>query len=108
VLPEEFQLRFPGWGVAAALTFGGCASLETVAPPVSATMVAAMPGTSLAALEQGRRIFTRACTSCHSAEPVDRYSLEAWRGIVSEMSDRTKLDAAGEAALLAYIAAAKL
>jgi uncharacterized membrane protein len=100
------EFRF-AWLALAGPLLGGCASIETVAPPVTPVMVAALPGASTTLLEEGRRIFTRACTSCHSAEPVERYSIEAWREIVIDMSERTKLDASEKSALLAYLAAAK-
>ena len=91
----------------AALVLGGCASLESVAPPVTPALVAASRGASAATLGEGRRIFTGACTACHSADPVGRFSTGEWHRIVGEMADRSKLDAARQSALLAYIAAAK-
>ena len=56
--------------VGTALVITGCASLESVAPPVTAAVVGASGGASGATLEEGRRIFAGACTSCHAADPV--------------------------------------
>ena len=91
----------------AALLIAGCASLQTVAPPVTPAMVTASGGAAQATLEEGRRIFAGACTACHAADPVSKYSLAEWRDIVDDMADRTKLYGARKDALLAYIAAAK-
>ncbi len=93
--------------VALALVIGGCASLPSVAPPVTAALVSASGGASVATLEEGRRIFAGACTACHSADPVSTYTLAEWHDIVADMAPRTKLDETRRAALLAYIAAVK-
>lgn len=85
------------------LAFAGCASISSIAPPVTPAMVAVGGGVHAATLEQGRRTFTTRCTSCHSADPVTRHSAEEWNGIVAKMSARTRLTAAEELALLAYL-----
>ena len=82
--------------------FAGCASLESVAPPVTP----AMRGAPASTLEEGRGIFTRTCTACHAADAVSEHSVGEWREIVARMSHRAKLDAARESALLAYLTAA--
>jgi mono/diheme cytochrome c family protein len=84
----------------------GCANLAEVAPPVTPAMVGVSGGASVESLGEGRRIFTRECTSCHSADPVSKYTFPEWREIVADMSERTKLSADEERALLAYIQAA--
>ncbi len=91
----------------AALIISGCASLENTAPPVTPAMVSASGGASPATLEDGRRIFTGACTACHSAKPAARYSESEWHRIVGEMAARTKLDASRQSILLAYLTAAR-
>ncbi len=99
--------RFRGCFVFAALALGGCASLEMIAPPVTPALVGASRGAAAGTLEEGRRIFTGACTACHAADPVTKRTAGEWRGIVSEMSARTKLTPPREAALLAYLTAAR-
>lgn len=99
--------RFQGYFVLAALALSGCASLETIAPPVTPALVGASRGAAAGTLEEGRRIFTGACTACHAADPVTKYSASEWRGIVADMSARTKLSSSREAALLAYLTAVR-
>lgn len=99
--------RIQGCFVFAALALSGCASLETIAPPVTPGLVGASRGAAVGTLEEGRRIFTGACTACHAADPVKKYSVSEWRGIVADMSARTKLTPARESALLAYLTAAR-
>ncbi len=85
---------------ALAVTFlAGCASLRTVETDRSGSL---QPNRSV---EQGREIYYRACTACHSADPVSAYSLAEWSEIVDSMAPRAKLDEQRQAALLAYIAA---
>lgn len=92
--------------LAGALLPGGCAALVNVAPPVTPAMVAVSGGADAATLDRGRRIFTTQCAACHRADPVTKFSFPEWRRIVAEMKERTKLDAAQESALLAYLQAA--
>ena len=89
------------------LALNGCVQTQTVAPPVTPAMIGASRGTPVATLEEGRRIFTGACTSCHSADPVEKHAPEEWRSIVAQMACRAKLDATRQSALLAYLAAAR-
>ena len=89
------------------LTLNGCVQTQTVAPPVTSAMIGASHGATAATLEEGRRIFTGACTACHSASPVEKHAPEEWRSIVAQMAPRAKLDAARQSALLAYLAAAR-
>lgn len=88
-----------------AIAAGGCASLETIAPPVTPALVRASRGVPAGILEEGRRIFTGACTACHAADPVAKHSASEWRTIVADMAVRTKLSPSREAALLAYLTA---
>ena len=90
-----------------ALALGGCAALEPVAPPVTPAMVAASRGASAETLDAGRRIFSGKCTACHTADPIGKYTAPEWRGIVSDMAHRSKLDPTQQSALLAYIEAAR-
>lgn len=90
---------------AGSVALGGCAVVST-APPVTPALVVASGGKSAAILAMGREIFAGRCTTCHSADPVGKFSVAKWREIVRDMSHRAKLDASQEAALLAYLSAA--
>lgn len=88
-------------------TFAGCASISTIIPPVTPALSTASSGTPMATLEDGRRTYVTACTACHNADPVTKYSADEWREIVSRMGGRAKLDAARQSALLSYLVAAR-
>ena len=92
--------------VAASLALGGCA-VVSVAPPVTPALVAASGGKSATTLALGREMFAGRCTTCHAADPTGKYSVTRWREIVGDMAHRAKLDPSQEAALLAYITAAR-
>lgn len=96
-------MRRVGGLVLASFTLASCVSLETAVPPV-----AALPahGRNTASLESGRRIYLDACTRCHVAEPVRDYSAARWPAIIADMSERSKLTAAEERDVLAYVLAA--
>lgn len=90
----------------AVFALGGCVAIETLAPPVTPAMVSTARA-STADLEAGRRIYVGRCASCHSIDPVAKYTTSRWREIVDDMADRTELSASDRSALLAYISAAK-
>ncbi len=85
----------------AALATGGCAETQNGAPPVNAAM--AGNNVSLTSLEQGRTTFITSCTACHAAQPIDRYTLQEWSGIVDGMATRAHLDATRKATLMDYL-----
>jgi mono/diheme cytochrome c family protein len=92
---------------AAVALFVGCAMAGSVAPPVTATMLRAAGGISAAKLNEGRRIFGGQCTTCHTADPVSRYTVGEWHAIIDDdMGQRAKLDRNQRDALMAYISAA--
>lgn len=80
----------------------GCVSLEETAPPVA--MLRTGTGHP-ATLEQGRIIYLTRCTKCHSAERVTRYSRSQWHEILPKMAEETKLSAAEDEAVRAYVMA---
>ena len=90
-----------------AMIGGGCVTEGGIAPPVTPAMVAAARGTPEAILEEGRKIFAGPCASCHTADPVSKYTTAEWHRIVDDMAERTKLDSSRKAALMTYIVAAK-
>ena len=94
----RLALLFPG-----TLLLAGCVSLETAVPPV-ATLAA--HGRDAATLEAGRRTYLESCTHCHKPEPVREYAGARWPGIIADMSERAKLSAVQQRAVLAYVLAA--
>ena len=92
--------------LAFVVVLGGCASLDTLAPPVSPALLRASRGASSGTLENGRLILTTRCASCHRVYPVADYPSAEWKTILDDMSPRAKLNAAQNAAVLAYLNAA--
>ena len=77
--------------------------METIAPPVAKL---AVRSNDTAVLESGRRIYLENCTRCHVAEPVRDHAAARWPGIIADMGGRSRLTAAQERAVLAYVLAA--
>jgi mono/diheme cytochrome c family protein len=90
------------------LLFTGCVSIEQIAPPVQGAIIETgrAQGVSADVLERGRMIYLNQCAKCHTAEPVDRYSLLQWQKILPEMNEEAKLNRAQAAEVEAYIRAA--
>ena len=84
---------------------GGCVAIETLAPPVTVTM-AASARTSASVLEQGRRLYVSRCATCHSLDPLSKYTASRWREIIDDMADEAELTASEESSVLAYVLAA--
>ena len=89
----------------AAALLTGCA-MPNLAPPVSPAM-SARAGRPAGILEQGRRLYTGRCATCHAIDPVGKYSASRWGEIVAEMADEAKLTPAEKDAVLTYILAAR-
>ena len=86
----------------AVLMMVGCVSTATLVPLVD-------PGLANAAeLTEGRRIYLRRCTSCHSPEPVNSYTFAEWKHQVDEMREDAKIKPDEEGKLLAYLRAYSL
>lgn len=49
------------------------------------------PGTTLAELEKGRRVYLSRCTSCHAPVPPASIPAQRWPHEVEEMSERARL-----------------
>lgn len=47
------------------------------------------------------------CTSCHSLEPIVKYTAEEWLDIVDDMADRSGLDEIEEAQVANYLKTAR-
>ena len=93
-------------GIAAlSVCVSGCATTIDLAPLVDerAIETANAMGFSPESIEQGRLLYITSCAKCHSPEPVTRYSLERWGGILPRMAEQADLDNEAEQAVSAYI-----
>jgi len=86
----------------AMLLMVGCVSTSTLVPPVDP----GMPNAT--SLTEGRRIYLRRCTACHSPEPVGGYTFAEWKYQVDEMREDAKINPEEERKLLAYLKAYSL
>lgn len=91
----------------------GCMTLEQMAPPVDQDLVQlsatsdAPVRANEATLARGRHVFINKCISCHSLEPVGRYSVEEWNTIIPEMAEEANLTEGQQADLRAYVFTAR-
>ena len=96
-------------GVCLTIVCAGCETAQPVASTLTPAVIAAgaKHGATASDLARGREIFATACTQCHRMQPIGKYSVEVWRGIVAEMSPRANLTEPERAQLIAYITAAR-
>jgi len=81
---------------------------ERTSPPVTAAFLAlAGSGASKDVLTEGHKLYTTRCTECHDLELLDSRSVTAWRGVVSGMAGRAKIDAAQQQRIMDYITVAQ-
>jgi cytochrome c5 len=77
------------------------------APPVTKEFVAAAKSSAPeSALVEGHRLYTTRCAQCHDLEMLDSRSAVGWKDEVAGMAGRAKIDAAQQATIVQYIAAA--
>lgn len=101
------------WALAFAFSFGcvaGCVSLTQLAPPVDEPLLAAARASGVAdaaRLARGREIYLDGCVRCHGLYRIERYSAAEWQQILPEMAREARLSEADEAAVGAYLAAAR-
>ena len=84
-----------GIGVAlVALALGACVSMQQLAPPVDAEMAALGNelGHGSESLQRGRAVYLSRCVACHSLEPILRYPVADWQGIIPDMAEEAKLE----------------
>ena len=83
----------------------GCVTTEQMAPPVGPALVEFAGSRSIeaGALARGRRVYLSECSTCHSIEPIERYSLSKWKMIAPEMAEESRLDDGERADLFAYL-----
>ncbi len=88
-----------------SLTLHGCLSTEQIAPPIGLSMqtLAETEGYSITQLRRGRNLYITDCATCHSPEPVARYSQRQWDEIMPRMARETKMSLDDEQAVTAYV-----
>jgi hypothetical protein len=94
-------------GLAALALALGCAGPILV--PTDADAVRASvdwPGTTVAELSEGRRLYLQRCTSCHSLYRPESRPPGAWPKIVREMTSRSKLTEAAAHEITRYLVVA--
>ena len=105
-----WSARLAGLGAICLLMNGGCETSPNTAFP-TATAVTAHGGAGqsadIATLERGRKIYTTNCTECHVARPIANYSVTRWQHYVEIMAPRAGLKPSDQAALEAYVIAAR-
>ncbi len=86
------------------LAMAACAAPapRTAAPPVTPS-AAARSGYDAASLERGRAIYLTACVRCHRARLVGDYSAAQWRDVLPVMARKSRLTAAQERDVTAYV-----
>jgi len=91
--------------IAVLLVVVGCATTEDLAPLIDAKTIelAGAHEIDMNRLQRGRTLYITSCAQCHRPEPVVRYGLEQWRGILPRMSMFARLTPDDAAALRSYV-----
>lgn len=77
-----------------------CMTLEQIAPPVATLAVAS---NQTASLKQGRLIYLQACSRCHAAPHILKYTPAQWDTILPGMMDESDLTASHRGLVTEYI-----
>lgn len=103
--PHPWPVAISGLSIVCSLVLTACMSLDQMAPPVG-QIVTALNGDAsdrVTFLDRGRRIYLTQCSTCHSIEPIDRYSVEQWEDILPDMALETNLSEQERSSLRNYI-----
>ena len=94
---------------AVLLALQSCAPGTGGPPALSPAVVAAgaQAHANAGELSLGRSLFVRRCLQCHALPAVTERSADEWRKAVRQMAPRSGLKASEEAAVLAYLMAAR-
>lgn len=86
----------------------GCEAMKSGAPAINAEMTkaAAANGDSLETLATGRRLLATRCASCHSLEPIAKFTPAQWEANVLRMANRAGLSEPEAQKITAYLVAA--
>jgi mono/diheme cytochrome c family protein len=89
--------------------FAGCEAMQSRAPAIGAEMAkaAAANGDSTETLAAGRRLLATRCVSCHSLEPIAKFTPAQWEANVLRMANRSGLSEAEAQKITAYLVAAR-
>ncbi len=88
-------------------TTGLCSCATVVPEPTLATMLRASqrwPGTTLRDLNEGRAVYVRKCSGCHSLHTPDEFTPREWESKVPEMMVRAKLTPTEANLVIRYLA----
>ena len=98
-----------GLGAVCLSLLSGCQFSPNAAFPTAQTLAGAKAGqgSDISTLERGRKIYTTSCTECHVARSIAHYSPAQWRHYVGIMAPRAGLPPGDQAALQAYLLAAR-
>lgn len=80
-----------------------CTTLPQPTPAGAERVRARWPEVSARDLERGRELYAGRCATCHQLYDPGSYGAEHWELEVAEMSERAKLDAAEQRAILQYL-----
>jgi hypothetical protein len=89
------------------LFLAGCAG--QLPPPSEADALRASaryPGTTVADLARGRKMYVERCSGCHALVRPDRKGPDEWPKLVAEMTDRAKLNEDVAQEILRYLVVA--
>ena len=83
-----------------------CAPKPAVIPEVDAAMIS-KSGASIETLQNGRRVFVSQCGRCHELIAPDAVKNSDWKLVIPGMCWNAGISKADEAAVMAYVMAAK-
>ena len=85
----------------------GCAG--RLPPPTEADALRAserFPGTTVAHLAQGQKLYVERCSSCHALPQPRQKAPDAWPRLVDEMKERSRMSDATAAEISRYLVVA--
>jgi hypothetical protein len=74
-------------------------------PPHATAADAQRANVALADLQEGRKLLVSKCGGCHKAPFPEEHPAAAWPGIVTDMAERSKIDARQVALITQYVVA---
>jgi mono/diheme cytochrome c family protein len=91
------------------VSLAGCEAMQSGAPSINPQMTraAASNGDSVETIATGRRLLATRCTSCHSLEPIGKFTPAQWEANVHRMANRAGLSEQEAQKITAYLVAAR-
>jgi mono/diheme cytochrome c family protein len=94
--------------IAMLVMLAACAGqIPRPTPPQARWAAQRWPGATPEALEQGRSLYIRKCSGCHTLRVPAVYSQERWPQILDKMQKRAKLSEADKESILHYVLSVK-